>query len=241
MNQPLGEIQRRTLDAERQALTTKQREWHERFCRLLKNHELYRDEYAVKLARALVGKRGFAWRARFGRSSSSPRPMGERSPFPRRGQRQLRSDLSRFWRARRRLPALPARIWLPSLGSAFTRQLLLKRADRVLHRQSGGPFVGVGDRNEPANRFGARLDVELNIAAGLELSLGFIRERQPLSCGQHEVYETVLKHAPESWVRSETHGSISGHEGEPVLVALAELAVLPADVATSKCSGQTPG
>jgi hypothetical protein len=43
---------------ERQALTTKQREWHERFCRLLKNHELYRDEYAVKLARALGEKKG---------------------------------------------------------------------------------------------------------------------------------------------------------------------------------------
>ena len=53
MNQQLGEIQRRTLDAERQKLTTKQREWHERFCRLLETHELYRDEYAIELARAL--------------------------------------------------------------------------------------------------------------------------------------------------------------------------------------------
>ena len=58
MNQQLGEIQRRSLDAERQALTTKQREWDERFCRLLKNHELYRDEYAVKLARALGEETG---------------------------------------------------------------------------------------------------------------------------------------------------------------------------------------
>ncbi len=51
-------MQRRTLDAERQELTAKQREWHERFCRLLKNHEFYRDEYAIKLARALGTETG---------------------------------------------------------------------------------------------------------------------------------------------------------------------------------------
>ena len=63
----------------------------------------------------------------------------------------------------------PERAWrVAALWSAFARKLSLKRADRVLHRQTGRPLVGVGDRNEPANRVGARLDVELHIAAGPE-------------------------------------------------------------------------
>ena len=55
-----------------------------------------------------------------------------------------------------------------SFGGLSRARLPLERADRVLHRQSGRPLVGVGDRNEPANRVGARLDVELLIAAGPE-------------------------------------------------------------------------
>src|SRR5271165_5651397 len=38
-------------------------------------------------------------------------------------------------------------------GSAFKRQLLLKRADRVLHRQSGGPFVGVAESQRTGEPF----------------------------------------------------------------------------------------
>lgn len=64
---------------------------------------------------------------------------------------------------------LPERAWrVTSLWPAFARQLSLERADRVLHRQPGRPLVGVGDRDESANRVGARLDVELHVAAGPE-------------------------------------------------------------------------
>ena len=58
MNQQLDGRQRRTLDAQGPKLTPKQREWHERFCQLLKKHELYRDEYAIQLARALGTQTG---------------------------------------------------------------------------------------------------------------------------------------------------------------------------------------
>jgi hypothetical protein len=76
---------------------------------------------------------------------------------------------------------LPERTWrVASLWPAFARKLSLQRADRVLHRQPGRPLVGVGDRNEPANRVGARLDVELHIAAGPEQPP--LRRRRPMSC-----------------------------------------------------------
>jgi len=82
MNQQLGEIQRRTLDAERQALTTKQREWHERFCRLLKNHELYRDEYAVKLARALGEETGIRLESEVRKVFELAKANGRTKPVP---------------------------------------------------------------------------------------------------------------------------------------------------------------
>ena len=82
MNQQLGEMQRRTLDAERQALTTKQREWYERFCRLLKNHELYRDEYAVKLARALGEETGIRLESEVRRVFVLAKANGRTKPVP---------------------------------------------------------------------------------------------------------------------------------------------------------------
>ena len=85
MNQQLGAIQRRTLDAERQALTTKQREWHEDSVGSSRTTSFIVTSTRSSSPVRLVRKRGFAWRARFGRSSSSPRPTGERSLFPRKG------------------------------------------------------------------------------------------------------------------------------------------------------------